>query len=152
MKQFNGPSKQGGWVQIALGVAQLGTTLWGGRKGKKAAKKAGDTNAFLIWQTYKENQRRKSLADQRKLSLATAATGASNIQMSGSASKYMADMQDEIDRENKWLKKKAQLDVFAAQKGAGNTASAIQYDTAGRALQQTAQIGVAAYDWWTGRN
>lgn len=121
------------WVSVGIAVAGAASSVMGGLSGKAAAEDAGKMQAKIIRQTAAENARRRELELQQKLGQITAGVGASNLQMSGSSSRYRDAFESNYRREMAWDKMKARMDARAARKGAGAAGDAALYSGLGQA-------------------
>lgn len=137
------------WPLYAAQAAQVGFSLIGGSKAKKAAKKAGKRQAAAIMAQYQEQRRRRVLEQKQEAGLAALTSYASNLQQSGSTAAYQDFMQAEYARELDWMKKSAESAAYAAKKGGSSAGKAAFMSGLGDALQ----IGVGAIsssDYFTG--
>lgn len=151
MKQFKGPRRQGGWVQMALAGVGAISSIAGGISGRSAAKDAGRATARTIMETYSETQRRKDIRDQQKLGMTRASIAASGIQRSGTSAEYLSQMQDEIKNENAWLERAARMNARAARKGGQAQGDVAMYSGLTQGIQYAGQAAVAGYEWYTNR-
>lgn len=150
MKGFkSSPRKQGGWIQVAAFAASAGFNAITGRRARSKARKAGKLQGALIWQTFLENRRRKTLQDEQRIGAANLAVAASNIQRTGTSALYITEMQAEIDRENAWLEKEARMAVLAARKGAQATGKQAMTQAYAGAVRDLGSAAVAGYEWAT---
>lgn len=150
MRQLKSLRRQGGWVQLAIAGAGAAHSVLSGSSAKDDIEEAGEAAAFFTMADYRETQRRKDITDAAKIGLTTAAIGASNIQATGSSAVYRQDMLDEIERENAWLKKSAELQAYAQKKGANVQGQATFNSALATGIQYTGQAIAAGFEWYEG--
>jgi len=90
------------------------------------ARKLAEKQARLIEMTDKENRRRQMLAMGQTLGYTTAAVGASNLQMSGSAKRYRNAQETQFRADMAWQSNKARLEAEMARDGGQVAANTIQ--------------------------
>jgi DUF1009 family protein len=129
---------------VAVGVLSIGTSLYGGSQGKKAAKEAGKASAAAIMTNYREESRRAKAGFETERSLADLAIGASNIQKSGSALAYVDALAGEQSRQLDWMKKAAQANARAARKGGQVAGSSLQMQGYSQALSTAGSMAQSA--------
>ncbi len=115
------------WVATGISIVSGLSSLTGGSSAKKAAEKAGKRQAKIIEDTADENRRRRELDLGQQLGGITAAIGASNLQMSGSAKRYRNVFESNIRAEMAWDKQKARLEARAAIKGGASVGQSAMY-------------------------
>ena len=136
------------WVATGISIVSGLSSIAGGISGKKAAEKAGKRQAKIIEDTADENRRRRELDLGQQLGGITAAIGASNLQMSGSAKRYRNVFESNIRAEMAWDKQKARLEARAAIKGGASVGQSAMYGGIGSAatsFSSAFSTGFAAY-------
>ena len=126
--------RQGGWVGLALGGISAASSLIGGSKAKKAAKKAGRAQARAIMETGAEQMRRTKESQRQALGGAQAASAASGIQNTGSTAAAQGAMRTEFIRELEWMDKATKSAAAAARSGASAAGDAYMRQGLGSAL------------------
>lgn len=150
MRNMPSRKKQGGWVQLAIAGAGIASSLIGGKKAKKAAKKAGAEQAKLIMQTSKENIRRRKFMQDQSLGLASAASGASGLMQTGSTKAYQDQLADEYKKELQWMDQAAKLAARAAKRGASQAGDLYMQQGFQSAIGYAGQYASSSefQDWW----
>jgi hypothetical protein len=126
-------------VGLAIAAAGVGSSILGGMSANKKAKKAAKEQAKLTGIMRDEEIRMKKRSAKQQLGAARAGVYASNLQMSGSAKRYVNELDFENMREvafAEYASKKEQEAIKAGAQGAGN---ALFAQAAGDALGYAAQ-------------
>jgi hypothetical protein len=135
------------WVAVGISAVGVGSSIFGGISGKKAAKEAGKATAANILATEEENQRRRKLDLEQKVGGIRAAVYASNLQMGGSSKKYKNVYESNYRREMAWDQQKARMDAETAKKGGQLAGDSALYSGVGSAFGFAAQAFNAAPDF-----
>ena len=111
------------WVSAGLSALQIGSSLLGGKKADKLAQKAAKEQAELTYAQRQEEMRRLRREAAQIQGRAIASVYASNILNTGSASRYLKELDMEHQREllfagqAAWKEREA---IMAGAKGAGD--------------------------------
>ena len=130
---------------IAIAAVGVGSSLIGGAKAAKRAKKIGRRNAELIRETAEENLRRMQIARGQKVGAAKAGVYASNVQYSGTSKKYVEALDQQFISDMAWEQRKSRLEERLARAGGQAAASTIQSSALTSAIGyvgQAAQSGL----------
>jgi len=120
-------------------VVSVGSSLIGGSKAKKAAKKAAKEQAQLTGQMRDTQIRQARRKARHQLGTATAAVGASNIQMSGSSLAYTESLDYENMREIASMVEAKRQEQKAIKAGAAGAGDAFFAQAAGDAIGAAVQ-------------
>jgi hypothetical protein len=125
---------------LAIAAVGVGSSILGGMSANKKAKKAAKQQAKLTGIMRDEEIRQKKRAAGQELGAARAGVYASNLQMSGSAKRYVNELNFENMREiafAEYAKTQEQKAIRAGAQGAGD---ALFYQAAGDAIGFAAQL------------
>lgn len=126
------------YVAAGIAAAQIGSSLIGGSKARKAAKKAAKAQASLTREMRDEEIRQKRAANRQELGLAKAQVYASNILFSGSSKSYVEAMDVANMREIAFAERAKDMEYKAIRKGGNGAGSALFGQAATQALQYAA--------------
>lgn len=127
------------WATVAVGAVSIGSSLIGGASAKKAAVDAAREQADLTYAQRQEEIRQKKRSGAQQLGQARAAVGASNIQFSGSADRYLTALDMENMREVAWAQNAAVKEREAIKAGASGAGTPFFAQAAGDAIGFAAQ-------------
>ena len=126
--------RQGGWIQLAIAAAGVASSIMGGKKQAKAAKKAGKAEAAAIMETGAEQKRRTIIGQKQSMGEAEALSAASGIQDTGSTKLVKDAMATEYAKELAWMDKATTSAANAAKRGAKQAADTYMTQGLGSAL------------------
>ena len=110
------------WPLIALGGAQMASSLYGGYDSSKAAKKAGKSASRLIMEETREAMRRTRAQQNLQEGSTVASIGGSGAMMSGSPQAYLTAMQAENRLEMDWMERAGKMRAKHARRTGGQVA------------------------------
>lgn len=102
----------------AIAGISAASSIFGGLSAKKKAKKAAKQQANLTFSQRMEELRRARLAAEQRIGYARAATGASNVQFSGTPQRYLNRMEEMAAYDQSWGYTAALKERTAIKRGA----------------------------------
>ena len=122
-----------GTIAAIGGIISAGSSLLGGRKAKKDAKKAarqqeamGREQATYIAAETEEDLRRYDLDTAKTLGMGDALSSASGFSAGSSQDIYMASMAEEFKSDREWMERSSKSRQDLAKRGAGYQADALR--------------------------
>lgn len=137
-----------------LGAIGLGSSLYGAKRSKDNQEAAGRASAELIRKETAEEVRLMERENEYLLGQTSARTGASGIQMSGTAEMYRTSMSEEMDRAVEWAKDAGEARADYALKSGSYAGKTAMRSGISSAIGYAGGIANAGYDagWWGGGN
>jgi hypothetical protein len=124
---------------IAASAVSIGSNLLGGSSANKAARRAARQQARLVGAQRKEEMLREQLAYRQTRGQAVAGIAAGNLQMSGSAKRYLTAMDSEANRQRMFKQEAMRAERRAILKGAEGVKRPYQYAALGDSLSLLAR-------------
>lgn len=110
-------------VGTTIAAVSAATSIFGGLSAKKKAKRAAAEQAQLTFSQRMEELRRARLAAEQRIGMARAATGASNVQFTGTLQRYIKRMQEMAAYDQSWGYTAALKERTAIKRGAQGVGS-----------------------------
>ena len=111
-------------------AAAIGGTISsviGGLKSGKAAKKAGKRNARAILAEAAIEREQEAARGKQEIGLTKAAVGASGVQRTGSSQAYLDTMEGQLSKRLDWISESAKRRARIAKKGGAAQASSAKW-------------------------
>lgn len=132
----------------ALAIGGIAYGAYSDRKGAKEAEEIAEREAFLEWETTKEELRRMDREQSARRGQAVSQTAAAGVLLTGSAESYLRDFDAETMREREFVEK------VGASKAANIKARGKSASRAGKASTISAGLDILnvigeSQDWWS---